>query len=96
MELLGTRVTPSPRKRDPKLAKKPGAVWMTERQKTLWAQASGGKSEAGYYMAGVHRHPTPLALDFLCRLNGAEEPTITLLEDGQTIEIKVKRHEPKH
>lgn len=49
-DLLGTRITPSPRKRDPKLAKKPGgAAWMTADQRELWGMMFFGVPTDGLY-----------------------------------------------
>jgi hypothetical protein len=49
VELLGTRVTPSPRKRDPLKAKSTRKHKLSLRQARLWASVSDNRTELGYF-----------------------------------------------
>lgn len=51
MELLGTRVTPSPRRRDPILADQRRTHILTARQRDLWRAVFGTGCDGGCYFA---------------------------------------------
>lgn len=102
-ELLGTRITPAARRRDPKLAEKPlPRAILTEAQEDVWHHLFQNAPLSGVYLEGVRwtahdvRRVAEVSLEsWSLRTGDHVEVTTPVRHHRYRVEIKIRRKTPK-